>query len=197
MSKHKLLSILIIAVCAVVIIVHWPALSTKALLFDDNAYVFENELTRNPGWASVSRFVSEVLEPSTVPGYYQPLTMISLMFDYAMGGRANNLTPFHRTSLALHTANTALVIILLYLLFGNSWIAAAVGLIFGVHPMTVETVSWISERKTLLASFFSIVSLIFYVHYAHAAVVSEEFLSHAGKGKIRRLSKKNLCHLFC
>ncbi len=92
--------------------------------------------------------------------------MISLMLDYALGGREDNLLPFHRTSLAIHTANTALVIVLLYLLFGNIWVAAGVGLLFGVHPMTVEPIPWLGERKTLLAAFFAFWSVIFYVHFA-------------------------------
>jgi tetratricopeptide (TPR) repeat protein len=106
-----------------------------------------------------------VLAPSTVTGYYQPFAMISLMLDYAMGGRENSLMPFHRTSLALHVANTAMIIVLLYLLFGQVWIAAAVGLLFGVHPMTVEPIPWVGERKTLLAAFFALWSLVCYVRY--------------------------------
>jgi tetratricopeptide (TPR) repeat protein len=97
-------------------------------------------------------------------GYYQPLTMISLMLDYALGGREDNLLPFHCTSLILHVSNTALIIVLLYLLFGRIEAAAMVGLLFGVHPLTVEPVPWISERKTLLAAFFALWSLILYVY---------------------------------
>ena len=77
---------LIAAVCVVVVITHWPALSSKALSFDDQQYVTENILVRNPGWWSAQKFLREVFEPSTVEGYYQPLAMISLMADYAMGG---------------------------------------------------------------------------------------------------------------
>ena len=95
--------------------------------------------------------------------------MVSLMLDYAIGGREDNLLLFHRTSLALHVANTALVVMLLYLLFGNIWIAAAAGLLFGVHPMTVESVAWISDRKTLLAAFFSFWSLLFYILFTRTA----------------------------
>ena len=158
--------ILIAAVCAAVLVVHWPALSAKALSFDDSDYFTDNVLVQNPGWASAKRFLIEVRSPSTVKGYYQPLAMISLMFDYVLGGRENNLIPFHRTSLILHAANTALIIVLLYLLFGQIWVAAGVGLLFGVHPMTVEPIPWVGERKTLLAAFFSLWSLIFYVRYA-------------------------------
>jgi tetratricopeptide (TPR) repeat protein len=160
--KIGLPAILIIIVCLAVLITHWPALSAQALSFDDGQYLTKNVLVQNPGWASTRRFLSEVLEPSSVEGYYQPLAMISLMFDYALGGRENNMMPFHRTSLILHVANTALIIILLYLLFGQIWVAAGVGLLFGVHPMTVEPIPWVGERKTLLAAFFSLWSLIFY-----------------------------------
>jgi tetratricopeptide (TPR) repeat protein len=144
---------------------HWPALSAQALSFDDSQYLTENPLVQRPSWASAGRFLREVLKPSTVKGYYQPLAMISLMLDYAIAGRPDNLLPFHRTSLILHAANTVLVIVLLYMLFGNPWVAAMVGLLFGVHPMTVETIPWIGERKTLLAAFFALWCLIVYVRY--------------------------------
>jgi len=160
---------IVVAVCVIVMAAHWPALSAKALSFDDEQYVTKNMLVQNPGWASAERFLTEVFSPSTVGGYYQPLTMISLMLDYAIGGREDNLVPFHRTSLALHAANTALVVIILYLLFRNIWIAAAVGLLFGVHPMTVESIAWIGDRKTLLAAFFSFWSLLFYILFSRSS----------------------------
>jgi len=171
-SKAVLLAVLIICVCAAVIAVHWPALSAQALSFDDDQYLVNNTLVKSPSWLSAWKFLSQVLEPSTVRGYYQPLAMISLMFDYSLGGRVENLLPFHRTSLALHTANTALIIVLLYLLFGEVWIAAAVGLLFGLHPMTVETIPWVGERKTLLAAFFALWSLLCYLRYTHARVTA-------------------------
>jgi tetratricopeptide (TPR) repeat protein len=156
----------LLTVCCAVIVVHWPALSAQALSFDDSQYLTRNLSVQNPGWTSARRFLTEVLEPSTVEGYYQPLTMISLMFDYALGGRPDNLYSFHRTSLTLHVVNTALVVVLLYLLFGQAWIATAVGLLFGLHPMTVEPIPWVGERKTLLAAFFALWCLILYVRYA-------------------------------
>jgi len=160
------LLLMIAVVAGIVSAAHWPALSARALCFDDNEYMVENRLVRNPGWASAGRFLSEVSEPSTVQGYYQPLNMISLMLDYAMGGRPDNLRPFHRTSLILHVANTATIILLLYLIFGKPWPAALAGLLFGVHPLTIEPLPWIGERKTLLAAFFALWSLIFYVRFA-------------------------------
>ncbi|MHC4665938.1 MAG: hypothetical protein ACYS9T_08280 [Planctomycetota bacterium] len=125
-EKHNaaFLAALLVVVGGIVLAAHWPVLSARAFLFDDDQYLIENRLVQNPTWNSAKRFLGEVLRPSTVRGYYQPLAMISLMLDYAMGGRVANLTPFHRTSLLLHVANSLLLIILLYLLFGQVWPAS-------------------------------------------------------------------------
>ena len=167
LSQTDLLAILIFIVCITVALVYWPALSAQAISGDDNQYLTNNFLVQNPSWSSAQQFLTEVLEPSTVRGYYQPLTMISLMLDYAMGGRASDLSIFHATSICLHVANTALVIMLLYMLFGKVWPAIAVGLLFGVHPLTVEPIPWVGERKTLLAAFFALWCMILYVRYTH------------------------------
>lgn len=153
---------------AAVLFAHWPAISAQAISFDDQQYLTDNYVVQHPSWASARRFLSEVLEPSTVRGYYQPLAMISLMLDFAMADRPDNLVPFHSTSLGLHVANTCLIAILLYLLFGRPWPATLVALLFGVHPLTVEPIPWVGERKTLLAAFFALICLIFYVRYALA-----------------------------
>lgn len=158
--------VLLMLVAIVVILVHQPALTARALTFDDSQYLLENRLVKSPSLASAKTFLSEVWAPSTVAGYYQPLAMISLMLDTAMGGSPENLRPYHRTSLALHTLNTLLIVILLWRIFGNIWIAAIVGLLFGVHPLSVEPIPWIGERKTVLATFFALASLVTYVHHA-------------------------------
>ena len=159
--------ILLVAVAAVVAVaVHWPVLSTQALSFDDDQYLTNNLLVQNPSWNSAKRFLTEVFEPSTVGGYYQPLTMISLMLDYSLSGDVNNLRPFRWMSLCLHVANTVLVAVLLYVLFGKAWVAAVCGLVFSLHPMTVEPMAWVSEQKTLLATFFAFWSLLCYVWFA-------------------------------
>ena len=69
---------LAILVAGVVVGVYWPVLSAGALSLDDFDYLTLNPLIQKPGWDSTWHFVTEVLKPSTVPGYYQPLTMICL-----------------------------------------------------------------------------------------------------------------------
>ncbi|GMU33160.1 MAG: tetratricopeptide repeat protein [Planctomycetia bacterium] len=147
---------------------HWPALSARAFCFDDQEYFIDNPLVKSPGIDSAGRFFAEVFEPSTVRGYYQPLTMVSLMLDAAMGGSADNLRPFHRTSLALHVVNSLLLFTLLLQFFGRPWAAGLAAVAFGVHPLTVEPIAWVSERKTLLAAMFALASLVCYVRYTRA-----------------------------
>ncbi|MBK8270824.1 MAG: tetratricopeptide repeat protein [Planctomycetes bacterium] len=158
---------LLTALVICVSLAHWPSLESKALFVDDYAYVINNPLVMHPSWDSTSRFFTEVLQPSTVRGYYQPLAMISLMLDVAMGGGPENLELFHRTSLILHVLNTALVAVVLYQLFGNIPAATLMAVIFGVHPLTVEPVVWIADRKTLLAAFFALISMSCYLRFVH------------------------------
>lgn len=157
--------------------VHAPVLSSGALWIDDDEYLTENALVLNPSWDSVWRFASEVKRPSTVSGYYQPLPMISLMLDAAAGGSPTNLRPFHRTSLWLHSFNAAILAVLVYFLIRREAAqtettsptclsaAIAAGLLFALHPMTVEAVAWVGERKTLLATMFALLCLVCHVRF--------------------------------
>lgn len=166
--KTGVLIAIMVAVAGLVGVAHYRTLAAGALIFDDDEYLTDNPRVRNPSWSGAGAFLKEVLEPTTVRGYYQPLTMISLMADSALGGTPDNLRPFHRTSLALHVANTLLLVLLVYSLFGTPWAAGAVGLIFGLHPMTVEPIAWVGDRKTVLSAFFALISLNLYVRYARS-----------------------------
>jgi tetratricopeptide (TPR) repeat protein len=160
-----LLVVCTIVVAGVVTGAHWPVLSAQAVSFDDEEAILHNPLVQNPSWPSVKRFFGEVTLSSVVPGYYRPLTLTALMLDWAMGGRPENFRPFHRTSLALHVASTVLIILLCYQVFRQPIIAALVGLLFGVHPLTVEPIAWVMERKTVLAAFFAFACLNAYLRY--------------------------------
>lgn len=165
-SRSPKLFHLMAIVAVVTLAVHLPVLKCSAEFLDDRQYVIENPLVQAGGLESAKRFFTEVLDPSSVQGYYQPLTMLSLMLDHALRGQLEDVYALHRTSLALHVANTLLLSVSLYLLFRSPWAAAILGLMFGIHPVTAETVAWMSERKTLLASFFSLWSLICYLLHA-------------------------------
>jgi protein O-mannosyl-transferase len=156
------------AVCLASAIALAPCLKAGAFCYDDNLYLQDNHLVQHPGLRAAWQFISEVRAPSTVTGYYQPLTMISLMMDVAAGGSATNLYPFHRTSLLLHILSAAIIAVLLYELFGP-FPACAAALLFAIHPLVIEPLAWIGDRKTLLAAFFSLCSLLSYVYFTRKA----------------------------
>lgn len=154
-------------VVAATLAAHSPVLSARALCLDDDQYVMQNYLVQQPGLYSLYRFAREVT-PSTVRGYYQPLTMASLMLDSALGGSPQNRVPYHRSNWILHAVNTGLLALLMQRLFGNPWVAAALGLLFGTHPLTVQTVAWIGERKTLLSTSLALCSVLLYIRYVRS-----------------------------
>jgi tetratricopeptide (TPR) repeat protein len=165
-ASPGLLAGLLFVVATATMVVHGPVLFAKATAFDDDQYWGQNALVQRPSWSSVQRFFAEWNQPSTVGGYYQPLTMTTLLVDWARGGHPGNLQPFHSTNLLLHVANVVLIGVLLYRLFGNAVVAALLALLFGLHPLTVEPVAWVSERKTLLSTCFALVALLVYTAHA-------------------------------
>jgi len=106
-TRSGSVALLLLAVLAIVAAAHWPVLSSRALCFDDHDFLTDHPLVRHPSWHSAGRFFGEVLELSTVPGYYIPLSMVSPMLDAANGATPENLAPIHRTSLVLHLLTTA------------------------------------------------------------------------------------------
>ncbi len=157
-------------------IVYLPALRNGFVYWDDNLYVFENPDIRSLDlaffrWAFFGFHVSN----------WHPLTWISHALDYALWGM--NPLGHHLTSIILHAVNTALVVLLALklldivrekseekasALFLNNravLIAAGVtGLLFGIHPVHVESVAWVSERKDLLCALFFLLSIMMYVN---------------------------------
>jgi protein O-mannosyl-transferase len=106
-------------------------------------------------------------------GMYQPAVMITFVINYALHG----LQPvaYHLTNLLFHLLNILLLFVFIRLLFKNTLLAMVTALIFAVHPMHVESVSWITERKDVLYAFFYLTSMIMYVRYIQSAY-SKKFL---------------------
>ena len=124
--------------------------------WDDDTHVYANQEIRNlDGTAIRTFFTSYYLK------MYAPITMVSYTLDYKIGG----LDPavYHRTNLIIHLFNVALVFFFLYLLTGQKAVAVISALFFGIHPLHVESVAWISERKDLLYVFFYLGGLIAWI----------------------------------
>ena len=95
--------------------------------------------------------------------YYMPFTHLSFLFDIFLYG--DNAGGFHITNMFLHILNSLLVFYLLYIMTAEKWKSFFVAILFTVHPQHVEAVAWISERKELLAAFFGLLALSFYIKY--------------------------------
>jgi len=131
----------------------WPMLKNEFTNWDDEFYVVNNQLLRGPDWKGI--FSQAVL------GNYHPLTILSYAFNFAI----SRLDPFSYllVNYLFHIANTLLVFYFIWNISGkNKVIAAFVALVFGIHPMHVESVAWVAERKDVLYTFFFLLSLIQY-----------------------------------
>jgi Flp pilus assembly protein TadD len=144
-------------IVAVTFIAFSPTLSDGFTNWDDEKYV-----TNNPylGHFSIDNVKNNLLFKY---GYYQPLTMLSYMVDFA----AFQLRPagYHFTNILLHCINALLVFALILGLTGRYKISVLVSLLFALHPLRVESVAWVSERKDVLSALFYFLSLLSYIRY--------------------------------
>ncbi len=154
---HLVYCVVILAVTAVTLS---PVLDNGFTNWDDQLYVTENPLIRSLSIHSICRIFS----PETfVCGNYQPVTIFSLAINFALG----KLNPrgYLATSLFIHLLNVFLVFIFIRKLSQNYRIASVCALLFGIHPMHVESVAWVSGRKDLLYTFFYLLALLAYLRY--------------------------------
>lgn len=140
-------------VLGLTLIAFLPMLSNGFTNWDDDIYISNNQLVKNADWGKMFS------EPSA--SNYHPLTMITLALNYAVSG--NDPFSYHLVNLTLHLLNTALVFLFVYKISnGKNFVAAFAALIFGVHPMHVESVAWVSERKDVLYTLFFLLALLQY-----------------------------------
>jgi tetratricopeptide (TPR) repeat protein len=139
--------------------VFWPALGHNFLInWDDQQYVVQNPAVRGVTLDHVKAAFMNVYV-----GNYAPLQIISYMLDYDIWGpRASG---FIFTNILLHTANALMFFLLLARLSGNKAWPFPAALVFLLHPVQVESVVWIAQRKNLLAMFFFLVSFFCYAVY--------------------------------
>ncbi len=134
------------AIALVTAVVYARALTNDFVDWDDPSYVTANPLILSPTLAHMGQLLRAV-----VSNNFHPLTMLTLWMNAAVSG-VSSASAFIATNVALHVAATVLVFAFVRaLLMGRSWIAPAVAaLLFGLHPMHVESVAWVAERKDVL-----------------------------------------------
>jgi tetratricopeptide (TPR) repeat protein len=153
--------------CALTLASFWPVVDNDFINFDDPEYVTENShvvsgLTwENVTWAFTTRYA----------GNWHPLTWLSHMVDAQLFG----LKPagHHAVNLLFHTFNTMLLFLVLQTMTRATWRSALVAALFALHPLHVESVAWISERKDVLSTLFFMLTLWSYARYANGGQKSE------------------------
>src|SRR5262249_17979906 len=138
--------------------------------FDDPIYIIQN--THVQTGLSIEGFKWAILagirpDPPYDCGNWHPLTWLSLQADASLWG-GNDFRGFHLTSVILHAVNSALVFLFLQLATSRTLPSLFVALFFAWHPLRVESVTWVSERKDVLSAFFFLLTLISYQWYARS-----------------------------
>jgi len=152
-----------ILVCLFLVIVtaavYWQIWNYSFVNFDDGLYVTDNYQVRaGLSLASVKWALTE-----TEAANWHPLTRLSHMLDVQLFGM--NAGAHHMTSLYFHLANTLLLFLVFKRMTGRLWQSAFVGVMFALHPLHVESVAWVSERKDVLSTFFWLLTMGSYVRY--------------------------------
>ena len=150
----------LVLIGAVTVAVYWPVLQNDFIDFDDDVYVTINTAVRQgltlKGiiWSFTTFHVAN----------WHPLTWMSHMLDIELF----NLNPagHHATSLLLHTLNSLLLCTVLYRMTGFIGRSMFVALLFAIHPLHVESVAWIAERKDVLSTLFWLLTVWAYIGYA-------------------------------
>jgi hypothetical protein len=160
------------AALLITILVYLRALSCDFVNWDDPDYVLNNELIRSLDW----QFLRTIF--TSIPyDFYIPLTTLSLAIDYRLWGM--NPLGYHLTNILFHGANAGLLVLLAARLLAFTPFEQSVparsrlypatlllaGLLFALHPLRVESVAWVTERKDVLNGFFVLLALLSYAGY--------------------------------
>lgn len=135
-----------------------PSLFNNFVLWDDPYYVLDNLLLKNFSLKNTAVIFTRAFQ-----GCYCPLTILSYVPEYKLFHL--NPFPYHLTNYLLHIGITILVFYFIRLISSSHKAAFIVALFFGIHPLHVESVAWIAERKDLLCAIFYMAALLVYIRF--------------------------------
>ena len=158
-----------VSLVLVTLALYWPASGFGFINYDDDFYVTSNVHVQNGlTWAGIKWAWA-----NPVAGNWHPVTVLSHMLDCQLFGL--NPGAHHLTNVLLHALNAGFVFWLLQRMTGAVWRSLLVAALFAVHPLRVESVAWVSERKDVLSGFFGLLALLTYACYAQKSVVSNQW----------------------
>jgi Flp pilus assembly protein TadD len=149
-----------LVLAALTIVAFWQVGGHPFVLYDDDRYVSENPRVQSGlsvegvAWAFTTTYLAN----------WHPLTWLSHMVDVELFGLRAGW--HHLTSVLFHAANTILLFLVFFRLSGATWRSGFVAALFALHPLHVESVAWVSERKDVLSAFFWILAMGAYARYA-------------------------------
>ncbi len=146
--------------------VYLPAASFDFISLDDNLYILDNQKIRLGLSAEGIRWAFTTLYTTN----WHPLTWLSLLAEYQMFGV--NPAGYHVVGIVLHALNSSLLFTAMQALTRDRWKSVAVAVFFAVHPLNIESVVWIAERKNLLSTLFFLLTLWSYARFARKTGMS-------------------------
>ncbi|MBN1380752.1 MAG: tetratricopeptide repeat protein [Deltaproteobacteria bacterium] len=155
--QKTLLTVLFLS--AIILAAYWQVQSYEFTNFDDQLYVLNNKNIQSGFTATSIRYAFTDISTSN----WHPLTMLSHMLDWTIYGK--NAGGHHWTNIIIHIISTVLLFFFLKTTTGFLGRSALIAALFAVHPINVESVAWIAERKNVLCTFFWILTLLLYVRY--------------------------------
>ena len=173
-EKNLILILICSALALLTIITYWPLKDCGFIHLDDNAYVYENGYVQQGlNWKSVQWAFS--VESTNRSGHWVPITWLSLMLDHELFGF--NPHGYHFTNLFFHILNVILLFLIFHHMTKALWPSAFVAALFAIHPLHVESVAWVTERKDVLSTFLWMLTMESYVLYTERKTVVRYFLT--------------------
>ncbi len=144
----------------ITLMAYWQVRNNEFINLDDNLYV-----TDNPHVQNGITFTGALWAFTSIHnGQWHPLTWLSHMLDCNLYGL--NPNGHHMTNLLIHMGNTVLLFIVFFRMTGGLWQSVFIAALFAVHPLHVESVAWVSERRDVLYAFFWMLTMWAYLRYA-------------------------------
>ncbi len=176
-SKEFEIKHLEILVCLFLVIailaVYWRVQNSDFVNFDDDIYVTKNHRVQSGLTLESIKWAFSFSDKNNT--YWQPVTWLSHILDYHLYDlRAGK---HHLTNLIIHIANSLLLFVVFKWMTGAFWKSAFVAMLFAIHPINVDSVAWISERKNVLSTFFWMLTMLTYVYYSKQPVLYRYLLT--------------------
>ena len=172
-QNKKVFSVLFFfMVCVFIYLIYYDSIFYGESSYDDHVYL---EYLRSIFKDGVSFTAALSILIDFVNSNWHPVTVLSLAVDFIIGD--DNPVYFHITNILIHIVNVMLVYFIFSRLTGNLFASALTALLFAIHPLNIESVVWISERKGLLSAMFSLMSMYYYISYKNEDVYRKKIAS--------------------